>query len=69
VRVGTRGDVDDAFAVEEGEGFQNRVDWWRDQAAFFSQPAIREELGDPDFRVDDTTRLVLQRFRLVGRLV
>ena len=65
VRVGTRRDVDLPFAVEEGEGFGSVDEWWESHAAFFSQPAIREELGDPHFRVDDSTRLVLQRFRLV----
>jgi hypothetical protein len=29
---------------------------------------VRSDLGDPEFRVDDTTRLILQRFRLVRRL-
>lgn len=65
VRVGTRRDVDDAFAAAEGEGFESADEWWESHTAFFSQPAIREELGDPGFRLTDTTPLVLQRFRVV----
>jgi uncharacterized protein YhfF len=65
VRVGTRSDVDEAFAVEEGEGFRTVDQWWAAHAAFFTSSEVREDLGDPEFRVDDTTRLILQRFRLV----
>lgn len=68
VRMGTRRNVDQAFAVEEGEGFRTVDEWWLAHRAFFTGPEMREYLGDPDFRVDDTTQLVLQRFRLVTRL-
>lgn len=66
VRLGTRRDVDDAFAIEEGEGFRDVGEWWESHARFFGSPAVRAELGNPDFRLDDTTQLVLQRFRLVS---
>lgn len=65
VRVGTRRDVDDAFAVAEGEGFHNAAEWWASHTEFFDSPTIRAELGDPGFHLTDTTPLVLQRFRLI----
>ena len=68
VRVGTKGDVDAAFAVEEGEGFRTVDDWWAAHVAYFTSPQMGEDLGDPAVDVDDTTRLVLLRFRLVKRL-
>jgi hypothetical protein len=42
--------------------------WTRERAGhetFWHSPEVRAELGDPGFTVNDDTRVVLERFRLV----
>ena len=59
------GQVDEAFARDEGEG-DRTLAWWRDAHRRYFEP-ICERLGTP---LDETTPLVCRRFRLlhaVGR--
>ncbi|HET9461633.1 MAG TPA: ASCH domain-containing protein [Gaiellaceae bacterium] len=57
VRVVRAGDVDLAFAVDEGEGFETVADWRRAHERFWA-----------DHEIDDDTLVVAERFRLVERL-
>jgi uncharacterized protein YhfF len=57
VRVIRVGDVDLAFALDEGEGFETVADWRRAHEDFWADPGI-----------DDETLVVAERFTLVERL-
>jgi uncharacterized protein YhfF len=57
VRVVRAGDVDLAFALDEGEGFESVADWRRAHEEFWSDQVI-----------DDDTLIVAERFRVVERL-
>jgi uncharacterized protein YhfF len=62
------GDVDLAFAIEEGEGFET-VEAWRDaHVRFFESPELTAILGDPPVVIDDDTLVICERFRLVRKL-
>lgn len=61
-------DVDLAHAVDEGEGDDSVASWRAGHERFWHSPEVREELGQPDFTVDDDTLVVVERFRLVRRL-
>ena len=68
VEVRRMGDVDLAFAVDEGEGFET-VEEWRDaHVRFFTSPEMTAALGEPPVAIDDDTLVVCIRFRLVERL-
>ena len=60
-------DVDLAFALEEGEGFETVADWRAAHESFWHSYAdeTREYLNDPGWRVTDDTLIVAERFRLV----
>jgi len=69
-RVVRLADVDDAHAIDEGEGYA-------DAAAFRVTPerfwngyidALRARLGDPSFAITDDTLISAERFRVVTRL-
>lgn len=62
------GDVDLAFAIDEGEGFETVAAWYDAHARFFTSPELVEALGDPPVPIDDDTLLVCTRFRVVERL-
>ncbi|MGH7910163.1 MAG: ASCH domain-containing protein, partial [Candidatus Dormibacteraceae bacterium] len=64
VRVRPKSEVDLRFAIDEGEGATTVDEWWQAHVAFFESGDMREVLGDPDFTVDDSTELVLVRFRV-----
>jgi uncharacterized protein YhfF len=66
VRVAPLADVDLAFARDEGEGFDSVDDWRRAHVRFWESGEVRAGLGRPDFRVDDDTQVVLERFRLIA---
>jgi uncharacterized protein YhfF len=66
VRVSRLGDVDAGHARDEGEGTDTVAAWRAAHEAFWHGTDYRGWLGDPDFTVDDDTRAVLQRFRLVA---
>ncbi|WP_030193069.1 ASCH domain-containing protein [Streptomyces sp. NRRL S-87] len=65
VRVLRAGDVDDAHARDEGEGYTTVAEWRRVHEGFWHSPEVRAEIGDPDFTVDDDTLVVAERFRVV----
>ncbi|WP_435232026.1 ASCH domain-containing protein [Streptomyces althioticus] len=60
--------VDTAHAVDEGEGYAGVAEWRAGHERFWGGAAMRAALGDPDFAVDDTTPVVLERFRVVADL-
>jgi uncharacterized protein YhfF len=59
------GDVDLAFAIEEGEGFETVAQWREAHVRFFESPELAAVLSDPPVEVDDDTLVVCERFRLV----
>ncbi|MEV5978049.1 ASCH domain-containing protein [Streptomyces sp. NPDC052114] len=66
VRVVPLSDVDLAHAVDEGEGYTTVADWRAGHERFWHSAEMRAALGDPGFTVDDATRVVLERFRIVS---
>ncbi|WP_156721644.1 ASCH domain-containing protein [Streptomyces apocyni] len=64
VRTLPLGDVDLRHAVDEGEGDQTVAAWRASHERFWHGPESLEVLGDPGFRVDDTTLVVTERFRV-----
>jgi len=67
VRVVRLGDVDLAHALGEGEGYASVAEWRAGHERFWHSAQVREELGDPEFTVNDDTLVVAQAFRLVER--
>jgi len=69
-RVTRLADVDLQHALDEGEGDADVASWRIGHERFWRSylPELRERLGDPSFDIDDDTRVVLERFRLVERL-
>ncbi|MCW2883122.1 MAG: hypothetical protein JWQ95_7222 [Sphaerisporangium sp.] len=65
VRVIRLADVDLQHALDEGEGFKSVAEWRAEHERFWHSAEVREELGDPDFTVDEDTQVLAQRFRLV----
>ncbi|MEO8437852.1 MAG: ASCH domain-containing protein [Chloroflexota bacterium] len=63
-------DVDDEFAIAEGEGFADATDWRIAHERFWRSylDELRTRLGDPTFEITDSTLVVCERFRLVSRL-
>jgi len=59
------GDVDLAFAIDEGEGFETVAAWREAHMRFFESPELAAILGDPPVRVDDDTIVVCERFRVL----
>lgn len=68
VRVLRLADVDLAHALGEGEGYTTVAEWRAGHEQFWHSPQVRQELGDPEFTVDDDTLVVAQEFRLAGQL-
>ncbi|GAA1396382.1 hypothetical protein GCM10009639_32480 [Kitasatospora putterlickiae] len=68
VRVVPLGEVDLRHALDEGEGYTSVAEWRAGHERFWHGAELREALGDPAFTVDDTTAVVLERFRLVADL-
>lgn len=67
VEVKRMGDVDLAFARDEGEGFETVQDWRDAHVRFFTSSEMVTALGDPPLAIDDDTLVVCQRFRVVER--
>jgi uncharacterized protein YhfF len=65
VRVVRLADVDLRHALDEGEGDESVAQWRAGHEEFWHSAEVRAELGDPDFRVNDDTLVVTERFRLV----
>ncbi|WP_328768691.1 ASCH domain-containing protein [Streptomyces sp. NBC_00286] len=68
VRVVPLAQVDLAHAVGEGEGYTSVAEWREGHERFWHSEEMRAALEDPRFTVDDTTPVVLERFRLVSDL-
>ncbi|MFJ9947364.1 ASCH domain-containing protein [Kitasatospora sp. NPDC091207] len=68
VRVVPLAEVDLRHAVDEGEGFTTVAEWRSVHEGFWHGEEMRAALGDPGFTVDDTTPVVLERFRVVADL-
>jgi uncharacterized protein YhfF len=69
-RVSRLADVDLRHALDEGEGDADVASWRAGHERFWRSylPELRERLSDPSFDIDDDTMVVLERFRLVGRI-
>jgi len=68
VRMARLADVDLAHARDEGEGYASVAEWRAGHEEFWHSADMREAMGDPDFRVDDDTMVVLERFVVVRRI-
>lgn len=68
VRVVPLAGVDLAHALDEGEGYTSVAEWRDGHERFWHSEEMRAALDDPEFTVDDTTPVVLQRFRLITDL-
>jgi uncharacterized protein YhfF len=70
VRVVRLADVDDAHAIDEGEGYANALEFRASHERYWDSyiDKLRQQLGDPGFAVTDDTLVVLERFRIVERL-
>lgn len=68
VQVLPLGEVPLALALDEGEGYLSVAEWREAHEGFWHSAEMREALGDPAFVVDDSTMLVVERFRVVERL-
>lgn len=68
--VTTIGRVSDEFARAEGEGFADAADWRLAHERFWGSylDDLRRDIGDPEFRLQESTPVVCQWFRLVERL-
>ncbi|MFJ8661695.1 ASCH domain-containing protein [Streptomyces sp. NPDC093795] len=65
VQVLPLGEADLRLALDEGEGFLSVADWREAHERFWHSAEMREGLGDPGFTVDDSTMVVVERFRVV----
>ncbi|MFF4383121.1 ASCH domain-containing protein [Kitasatospora sp. NPDC001547] len=68
VRVVPLAEVDLQHALDEGEGCTSVAEWRAVHERFWRSPEMLDALDDPGFTVDDTTPVVLQRFRVVADL-
>lgn len=68
VRIVPLAEVDLAHARDEGEGHQTVAEWRDGHECFWHSEQMRAALAQSDFTVDDTTLVVLERFRVVTRL-
>ncbi|MER6396804.1 ASCH domain-containing protein [Kitasatospora sp. NPDC001603] len=69
VRVVPLAEVDLRHAVDEGEGFTTVAAWRAGHEDYWHSEELRAALGDPGFTVDDSTPVVLERFRVVADLL
>lgn len=68
VRVVPLAQVDAAHARDEGEGHATVAAWRAAHEGFWNGEEMRAALGDAGFTVDDSTPVVLERFRVVADL-
>ena len=64
-RIAPMSEVDDRFAVAEGEGYDDVAGWLAAHESFWHDDEFREAIDDPHFTVTPKTPLVLVWFRLV----
>jgi uncharacterized protein YhfF len=69
VSVVRLGDVGARHAVDEGEGFNSVAEWRAGHEEFWHSDEVRRAVGDPNFTVNDNTPVVLERFRVMERLI
>jgi uncharacterized protein YhfF len=67
VTVVRLGEVDAAHVEGEGEGDVSLASWRAAHERFWYSPEMRAVLGD-EFRIDDDTAVVLERFAVVERI-
>ncbi|WP_432925412.1 2'-5' RNA ligase family protein [Microbispora sp. CA-135349] len=67
VRVVPIREIDEAFARDEGEGFDTVAQWRAAHERFWTGPEMSALLGGPPV-IDDDTLIVAERFRLLGPL-
>ncbi|MDY0815209.1 ASCH domain-containing protein [Kitasatospora purpeofusca] len=66
VRIVRLDEVDLRHALDEGEGYTTVAEWRAGHERFWHSDELCQVLGDPDFTVEDDTRVVLERFRLLA---
>ncbi|WP_329577161.1 ASCH domain-containing protein [Kitasatospora sp. NBC_01250] len=64
VRVVPMAEIDDAFALAEGRGYEDAAHWRAAHTEFFQSTGVSEYLGHTPV-IDDSTLVVAQQFRLV----
>ena len=67
VSVVRLGDVGARHAADEGENFSSVAEWRAKHEEFWHSDEMRQTVGDPTFRVNEDTPVVLERFHLVDR--
>ena len=65
VRIVRAADVDQQFAIDEGEGFESVAEWRAAHEHFWGPNPDRETVGAEARTIDDDTLVVCQRFELV----
>jgi uncharacterized protein YhfF len=55
-------------AIAEGEGYTSVAEWRACHEEYWHGAEMRAHLGDPQFGVDDSTEVILERFRVIERL-
>ena len=67
VRIVRLADVDDAFAIDEGEDYADAAEYRAAHERYWNGhiDAIRTGLADPSFALTDDTMIVAERFRIV----
>ncbi|MDF7641375.1 ASCH domain-containing protein [Bifidobacterium sp. ESL0784] len=68
VKVCNISDITDEHARGEGEDYDDVAGWHKAHEQFWESPEFLEELGDCNFKVDDDTKVVCERFSVVKRL-
>ncbi len=68
-RILRMADVDDEFAIDEGEGFADAAHWRSAHQTYFDSYLgdLRARIGDPSWTITGDTLVVCQRFRLAER--
>lgn len=69
-RIVRLADVDDAHAIDEGEGYADAAAFRAAHERFWNRELdeLRRGLGDPAFAITDDTPVVAERFRIVSVL-
>ena len=66
VEVSPLSEVPLAHALAEGEGYADVAAWRDAHITFWSSRSLLAEL-EPDFRLDDSTLIVLERFTVISK--
>ncbi|WEV68021.1 ASCH domain-containing protein [Bifidobacterium sp. ESL0769] len=61
-------DITDEHARGEGEDYDDVAGWRKAHEQFWESDEFREEMGDPNFKINDDTEVVCERFSVVKRL-